>query len=104
MGVVSPHVWKAWIRDLTISCEGWNAMICHTVTCITSCMVGDLTVVGRASMYSVGGGLLNAKAWMIDLELTQFDTDTFAITKTAETLAEFYTEEVLPPINFFPTE
>jgi hypothetical protein len=38
------------------------------------------------------------------LELTQFDTDTFAITKTAETLAEFYTEEVLPPINFFPTE
>jgi hypothetical protein len=36
MGVVCPHMRKAWIRDLTVSCDGWNAMIIHTAACITS--------------------------------------------------------------------
>jgi hypothetical protein len=43
MGVVRPHTRKAWIRDLTISCNGWNAMIIHTAACITTCVVCDLT-------------------------------------------------------------
>jgi hypothetical protein len=31
----------------------------------------------------------------------QFDADTFAVTRTVETHAEYYTEEVQPPVNFF---
>jgi hypothetical protein len=59
-------------------------------------------VVGRAAAaYSVGNGPLNVHSWTIGSELTQFDADTFAIARTAEILAEYYTEEVLPPVNFF---
>jgi hypothetical protein len=102
MGVVCPHTWKAWIRDLMISCEGWNTMIIHTAACITTCVVCDLTEVGgAAASYSVGNGPLNMHSWTIGSELTQFDADAFAIARTAETLAEYYTEEVIPPVNFF---
>jgi hypothetical protein len=102
MGVVCPHLRKAWIRDLTISCEGWNVMIIHTAACITLHVVGELTEVGRAAaLYSVGNGLLNTHSWTIGSELMQFDADTYAIARTAETLAEYYTEEVQPPVNFF---
>jgi hypothetical protein len=102
MGVVRPHMQKAWIRDLTVSCEGWNAMIIHTAVCITSCVVAEPTVVGGASAtYSVGNGPSNVHSWTIGSELTQFNADAFAIARAAETLAEYYTEEVQPPINFF---
>jgi hypothetical protein len=102
MGVVRPHERRAWIRDLTISCEGWNAMIIHTAACITSRVVAEPTVVGgAAAAYSVGNGPLNVHSWTIGSELTQFDADAFAIARTAETLAEYYTEEVQPPVNFF---
>jgi hypothetical protein len=102
MGVVCPHERKAWIRDLTISCEGWNTMIIHMAACITTCVVCDLTEVGSAAAsYSVGNGPLNVHSWTIGSELTQFDTDAYAIVRTAETLAEYYTEEVQPPVNFF---
>jgi hypothetical protein len=40
-------------------------------------------------------------SWTIGSELTQFDADAYAIVRTAETLAEYYTEEVPPPVNFF---
>jgi hypothetical protein len=102
MGVVRPHTRKAWIRDLTISCDGWNAMIIHTAACITTRVVCDLTEVGSAATsYSVGNGLLNVHSWTIGSELTQFDADAYAIVRMAETLAEYYTEEVIPPVNFF---
>jgi hypothetical protein len=96
-----PHMRKAWIRDLTISCDGWNAMIIHTAACITTRVVCDLTEVGgAAASYSVGNGPLNVHSWTIGSELTQFDADAFALARTAETLAEYYTEEVIPPLIF----
>jgi hypothetical protein len=86
MGVVRPHMQKAWIRDLTVSCEGWNAMIIHMAACITSCVVAEPTVVGgAAATYSVGNGPSNMHSWTISSELTQFNADAFAITRTAET-------------------
>jgi hypothetical protein len=102
MGVVHPHLRKAWIRDLTISCEGWNTLIIHTAACITPRVVAEPTVVsGAAAAYSVGNGPLNVHSWTIGSELTQFDADAYVIARTAETLAEYYTEEVSPPVNFF---
>jgi hypothetical protein len=102
MGVVRPHVQKAWIRDLTTSCEGWDAMIIHTAACITTHVVCDLTEVSSAAaLYLVGNGPLNVHSWTIGSELMQFDADAYAIARMAETLAEYYTEEVIPPINFF---
>jgi hypothetical protein len=102
MGVVHPHMWKAWIRDPMISCEEWNTMIIHTATCITLHVVSNLTEVsGAAALYSVGNGPLNMHSWTIRSELMQFDADAYAIAQTAETLAEYYTEEVQPPVNFF---
>jgi hypothetical protein len=102
MGVVHPHLQQAWIRDLTISCEGWNAMIIHMAACITQHVVSKPTVVrGAATTYSVGNGPLNVHSWTISSELTQFDADAFALAHSVETLAEYYTEEVQPPVNFF---
>jgi hypothetical protein len=67
-----------------------------------TCVVCDLTEVGSAAAsYSVGNGPLNVHSWTIGSELMQFDADAYAIARTAETLAEYYTEEVIPPINFF---
>jgi hypothetical protein len=77
-------------------------MIIHTAACITTRVVCDLTEVGgAAASYSVGNGPLNVHSWTIGSELTQFDADAYAIARTAETLAEYYTEEVQPPVNFF---
>jgi hypothetical protein len=102
MGVVRPYLRRAWIRDLVSSGEEWNAVICHTAACITKRVVVDLTEVGGAACsYSVRGGLLNAQAWTIGSELTQFDADAFAIARSAETLANIYTVEASPPVNFF---
>jgi hypothetical protein len=71
-------------------------------TCITKHVVVDLTEVGSAACsYSVRGGPINAQAWTIGSELTQFDADAFAIAHSAETLANIYTVEALPPVNFF---
>jgi hypothetical protein len=102
MGVVHPYLQHAWIRDLVSSGEQWNTVICHTAVCITKHVVVDLTEVGGAACsYSVRGGPLNAIAWTIGSELTQFDADTFAIAHAAETLANTYAVEAFPPANFF---
>jgi hypothetical protein len=102
MGVVRPYLCRAWIRDLVVSGEEWNAVICHTAACITKRVVVDLTEVGGAACsYSVRGGPINAQAWTIGSELTQFDADAFAIARAAETLANIFTVEALPPVNFF---
>jgi hypothetical protein len=77
-------------------------MIIHTAACITPRVVEEPTVVGgAAAAYSVGNGPLNMHSWTIGSELMQFDTDAYVIARTAETLAEYYTEEVPPPVNFF---
>jgi hypothetical protein len=77
-------------------------VICHTAACITKRVVVDLTEVGGAACsYSVRGGPLNAQAWTIGSELTQFDADAFAIARSAETLANIFTVEASPPVNFF---
>jgi hypothetical protein len=102
MGVVRPYLRRAWIWDLVSSGEEWNAVICHTAACITKRVVVDLTEVGGAACsYSVRGGPLNAHAWTIGSELTQFDADAFAIARSAETLANIYAVEASPPANFF---
>jgi hypothetical protein len=76
-------------------------MIIHTAACITTRVVCDLTEVGSAAAsYSVGNGLLDVHSWTISSELTQFDADAYAIARTAETLAEYYTEELYPLLIF----
>ena len=102
MGTVAPYIRKAWVRDLTVSYEGMSTMIIHTVAKVVSRHVGDLTVVGGvAATFSTGGSAWTNCAWTIGSELTQFDADAYALARTAETLAHYYTEEVPPPANIF---
>jgi hypothetical protein len=60
-----------------------------------------MEVGSAACSYSVRGGPSSTQAWTIGSELTQFNVDAFAIARSAETLANFYTAEALPPVNFF---
>ena len=85
-----------------IAFEGMSTMIIHTAVKLVSCNVGDLTVVGgTAAVFSVGKSPFNTSSWTIGSELTQFDTDAYAIAKTVEVMSAFYTEEVPPPDNIF---
>jgi hypothetical protein len=102
MGVVAPYVRKAWTRDLTASCKGMSIMITHTAAAVVSRHCSDLTVVGSAAAtFSVGGSRPKVSAWLARGNLTQFDTDAYALARTAEEITHTYTDEVPPPDNIF---
>jgi hypothetical protein len=102
MGVVAPYVRKAWTRDLTASCEGMSIMITHTAAAVVTRHCGDLTVVGgAAATFSVGGSRPKVSAWSAGGNLTQFDADAYALTRTAEEITHTYTDKVPPPDNIF---
>jgi hypothetical protein len=102
MGVVSPWVRTAWTRDLTNSVEGLSILISHAAAVLSNRGRNDDRVAGgAAATFSVGGSPLSILGWSIGDRLTQFDADVFAIAKTAEALACYYTEGVPTPDNMF---
>jgi hypothetical protein len=102
MGIVSPWVRTAWTRDLTNSVEGLSILISHAAAVLSNRGWNDDQVAsGVAATFSVGGSPLSILGWSIGDRLTQFDADVFAIAKTAEALACYYTEGVPTPDNMF---
>jgi hypothetical protein len=102
MGVVAPYVRKAWTRDLTALCKGMSIMISHMAAAVVSQCHGDLTVVGgAAATFSVGGSRPKVSVWSARGNLMQFDTDAYALARTAEDITHTYTDEVPPPDNIF---
>jgi hypothetical protein len=102
MGVVSPWVRTAWTRDLTHSVEGLSILISHAAAVLSNRgRYDDRVAGGAAATFSVGGSPLSILGWSIGDRLTQFDADVFAIAKTAEALACYYTEGVPTPDNIF---
>jgi hypothetical protein len=98
MGVVSPWVRTAWTQDLTNSVEGLSILISHAAAVLSNRGQNDDQVAGgAAATFSVGGLPLSILGWSIGDRLTQFDADVFAIAKTAEALATYYTEGVPTP-------
>jgi hypothetical protein len=102
MGIVSPWVRTAWTQDLTNSVEGLSILISHAAAVLSNRGWNDDQVAsGVAATFSVGGSPLSILGWSIGDRLTQFDADVFAIAKTAEALACYYTEGVPTPDNMF---
>jgi hypothetical protein len=89
-------------RDLTNSMEGLSILISHAAAILSNRGRNDDRVAGgAAATFSVGGSPLSILGWSIGDRLTQFDADIFAIAKTAEALACYYTKGVPTPNNMF---
>jgi hypothetical protein len=102
MGVETPYVRKAWVRDLTVSSLGMNTMLIHVAAATLNREAEGLGVVGgAAATYSHGGNPITWHQWVAGSELTQFDTDAYALAWTAEVLASSYTDGVAPPLTIY---
>jgi hypothetical protein len=98
MGVETPYVRKAWIRDLTTAVMGTNTMLIHLAAATRNREAEGLGVVGgAAATYSRGGAEITSHDWVIGTELTQFDADAYVLARAAEVMAQCYTAEVAPP-------
>ena len=98
MGVTTPTRRKAWIRDLTISCETLGMLLIHTAAKLVERTLDERTIVGgAAAIFSMGGSPWTQSGWTIGSDLTQFDADAAALAKAVEVLAAFYCSEGAPP-------
>jgi hypothetical protein len=80
MGVETPYVQKAWIRDLMALNLGANMMLIHTVAATCNREAEELGVVGgAAATYSRGGNPIMWHQWVAGSELTQFDADAYTL-------------------------
>jgi hypothetical protein len=102
MGVETPCVRKAWIRDLTVAVRGTNTMIIHLAAATRNREAEGLGVVGgAAATYSRGGAEITSHNWVIGSDLTQFDADAYVLARAAEVMAQCYTAEVAPPTHTY---
>jgi hypothetical protein len=91
MGVENPYIQKTWIHDLMEVGIGMNMMLIHMAASTLNREEDSVEVVGRvAATYLQGGNQLMWDKWLIGLELTQFDTDAYALARMAEVLAVSY--------------
>jgi hypothetical protein len=102
MGVETPFIRKAWIRNLTEAVKGTSTMLIHLASATCNRDAEELGVVGSAAAtYSRGGAEITSHDWVIGTELTQFDADAYVLARAAEVLAQCYTSEVAPPLLIF---
>jgi hypothetical protein len=80
MGVETPYIRKAWIRDLTASSPGMSTMLIHVAAATRNREAEELGVVGgAAATYACGGNPITWHQWVAGSELTQFDADAYAL-------------------------
>jgi hypothetical protein len=102
MGVDTPYVRRAWIRNLTEVSLGMSTMLIHLASATCNREVEGLGVVGgAAATYLRGGADITSHNWVIGTELMQFDTDAYVLARVVEVLAQCYTPEVAPPLRIF---
>ncbi|KAF8259385.1 hypothetical protein EI94DRAFT_1707142 [Lactarius quietus] len=97
--LVTPHVGKAWVQELSALAIGWSLMIIHSAAKVTHEGHTDNKVVGSvaAIFYDVGGRGFNLHQWTMGMELKYFDVAAYGLTKIAEALVMHYMEGVAPP-------
>jgi hypothetical protein len=77
-------------------------MLIHLAAATLNGEAEGLDVVGgMAATYSRGGVDITSHDWVIGMELTQFDADTYMLARAAEVLAQSYTAEVAPPSSIY---
>jgi hypothetical protein len=102
MGVETPYVRKAWIRDLTASDMSMSTMFIHVAAATCNREAEEMGVVGgAAATYARGGNPITWHQWVAGLELMQFDADAYGLARTAEILASSYTDGVAPPLTIY---
>jgi hypothetical protein len=102
MGMETPYVRKAWIRDLTASSPGMSTMLIHVAAATCNREAEELGVVrGAAATYACGGNPITWHQWVAGSELMQFDADAYVLAQTAEVLASSYSEGVAPPLTIY---
>jgi hypothetical protein len=89
-------------QDLMVTVKGMNTMLIHLAAATLNREVEGLGVVGgAAATYLRGGVEVTSHDWVIGLELTQFDADTYVLARAVEVLALCYTAEVAPPSSIY---
>jgi hypothetical protein len=102
MGVETPFIRKNWIRDLWALGADSSTMFVHVAATTCNREAEELGVVGgAAATYACGGNPVTWHSWAAGSELTQFDTDAFALARTAEVLASSYSDGVAPPNTIY---
>ncbi|KAH8986279.1 hypothetical protein EDB92DRAFT_1262340 [Lactarius akahatsu] len=102
MGTGSLHTRKDWTRDLIRHAQGLSIGISFVHGCISAAGREDGTLVGAAAAtFSVAGQALTGLDWTLGSEVLPFDAEVFGIAKAVEALAMYYTEEVVPPDQFY---
>jgi hypothetical protein len=102
MGVETPFIRKNWIRDLWALGADSSTMFVHVAATTCNREAEELGVVGgAAATYACGGNPVTWHSWAAGSELTQFDTDAFALARMAEVLASSYSDGVAPPNTIY---
>jgi hypothetical protein len=102
MGVTHPKQRKEWVNGLysTIAAPT-GAIICVASTVSNKGRLDNRAVGAEAAVLTQGGDRAELEcSWCMGVEVMQFDVDVFALAKTAEWLASYYTT-VVPPTDIY---
>jgi hypothetical protein len=102
MGTSHPKQRKEWVDGLYSTITPSSGAIIRVVSTVSNKGRPDNRVVGAAAAVLTQGGdrAEMERSWCMGVEVTQFDVDVFALAKTAEWLASYYTT-VVPPTDIY---
>jgi hypothetical protein len=102
MGVTHPKQRKEWVNGLYSMITATTGAIIHVASTVSNKGRPDNRAVGAAAAVLTQGGDRAdlERSWCMGVEVTQFDVDVFALAKTAEWLASYYTT-VVPPTDIY---
>ena len=114
MGIVSLYMRRAWTTNLHWSMEGLDLAIIHIATTVSCAGCDDSKMVGGTAAVAIMGLTVGETSrlpgqglgehvtwsWTYSTDCLQFDASCFAILKTAEAMAIYFTN-VLPPAALY---
>jgi hypothetical protein len=102
MGVTHPKQRKEWVDGLYSTITPSSGAIIRVASTVSNKGRPDNRVVGAAAAVLTQGGdrAELERSWCMGVEVTQFDVDVFALAKSAEWLASYYTN-VVPPTDIY---
>jgi hypothetical protein len=102
MGVTHPKQQKEWVNELYSTITAPTGAIICVASTVSNKGRPDNQAVGAAAAVLMQGGdrAEMERSWCIGVEVTQFDVNVFALAKTAEWLASYYTT-VVPPTDIY---
>ena len=92
---------KAWVRTLTDFVLGSSYKVVHVAGHVRRVPHVTYNMGGAVATFINGDGERPGRSWPMGRGLLQFDADAFALARTAQALALYYTDEVAPPQTIY---